>query len=47
MTHNGTHMEAPYHCNSIDKYGNPMPTIDQMPLAWYFRPGVKLDFQQM
>jgi len=39
-THNGTHMDAPYHYNSRDRHGNPMPTIDQMPLDWYFRPGV-------
>lgn len=44
-THNGTHMDAPYHYNSRDSRGNPMPTIDQMPLDWYFRPGVKLDFR--
>jgi kynurenine formamidase len=44
-THNGTHMDAPYHYNSVDSKGNPMPTIDQMPLDWYFRPGVKLDFR--
>ena len=44
-THNGTHMDAPYHYNSYDAAGNPMPTIDQMPLDWYFRPGVKLDFR--
>ena len=44
-THNGTHMDAPYHYNSRDSQGKPMPTIDQMPLDWYFRPGVKLDFR--
>ena len=44
-THNGTHMDAPYHYNSRDRQGNPMPTIDQMPLDWFFRPGVKLDFR--
>ena len=46
-THNGTHMDAPYHYNSRDRHGNPMPTIDQMPLDWYFRPGVKLDFRHV
>ena len=46
-THNGTHMDAPYHYNSRDSRGNPMPTIDQMPLDWYFRPGVKLDFRHL
>jgi kynurenine formamidase len=33
-THNGTHMDAPYHYNSRDRNGNPMATIDQMPLDW-------------
>ena len=46
-THNGTHMDAPYHYNSKDAKGNPMPTIDEMPLDWYFRPGVKLDFRHL
>jgi kynurenine formamidase len=44
-THNGTHMDAPYHYNSTDAQGRRMPTIDEMPLDWYFRPGVKLDFR--
>ncbi|MDE0380916.1 MAG: cyclase family protein, partial [Rhodospirillales bacterium] len=46
-THNGTHVDAPYHYNSRDSKGNPMPTIDQMPLDWYFRPGVKLDLRHL
>jgi kynurenine formamidase len=46
MTHNGTHMDAPYHYNSKDKTGRPMMTIDQVPLDWFFRPGVKLDFRK-
>jgi len=45
-THNGTHMDAPYHFHSKDKTGQPMMTIDQMPLDWFFRPGVKLDFRR-
>lgn len=44
-THNGTHMDAPYHFHSKDKSGKPMMTIDEMPLDWFFRPGVKLDFR--
>jgi len=44
-THNGTHVDAPYHYNSHNKNGNPMPTIDEMPLDWYFQPAVKLDFR--
>ena len=46
-THNGTHMDAPYHYNSRDSKGNRMPTIDEMPLDWYFRPGVKLDLRHL
>jgi kynurenine formamidase len=45
-THNGTHMDAPYHFHSKDKNGKPMMTIDEMPLDWFFRPGVKLDFRR-
>ena len=30
-THNGTHMDAPYHYNSRDSQGNRMPTIDELP----------------
>lgn len=42
-THNSTHVDAPWHYNSkID--GRPAETIDQLPLEWFFQPGVKLDF---
>ena len=42
-THNSTHVDAPYHYNStID--GAPAETIDRLPLDWFFRPGVVLDF---
>ncbi|MDR5654672.1 cyclase family protein [Ruixingdingia sedimenti] len=44
-THNGTHMDAPYHYHSHDIHGNRMMTIDEVPLDWFFRPGVKLDFR--
>lgn len=46
-THNGTHMDAPYHFHSVDKQGKPMMTIDEAPLDWFFRPGVKLDFRSL
>ena len=46
-THNGTHMDAPYHFHSVDKQGKPMMTIDEAPLDWFFRPGVKLDFRKL
>jgi kynurenine formamidase len=44
-THNSTHVDAPYHYNSrIDT--EPAQTIDQLPLDWFLRPGVVLDFQE-
>ena len=46
-THNGTHMDAPYHFQSKDIHGNRMITIDEVPLDWFFRPGVKLDFRHL
>jgi kynurenine formamidase len=42
-THNSTHVDAPYHYNSKIA-GQPAQTIDQLPLDWFFRPGVVLDF---
>jgi kynurenine formamidase len=42
-THNSTHLDAPYHYNSTIA-GQPAKTIDQLPLEWFFRPGVVLDF---
>lgn len=44
-THNGTHMDAPIHFNSTSADGKPAMTIDEVPLDWFFRPGVKLDFR--
>jgi len=44
-THNGTHMDAPYHYHSKSIDGRRMMTIDEVPLDWFFRPGVKLDFR--
>ena len=46
-THNGTHMDAPVHFQSKSIDGKPMMTIDQVPLDWFFRPGVKLDFRKV
>lgn len=42
-THNSTHVDAPYHYNATIA-GRPAQTIDQLPLDWFFRPGVVLDF---
>lgn len=44
-THNGTHLDAPYHFHSTMDKGKPSLTIDEIPLDWCFRPGVKLDFR--
>ena len=44
-THNGTHIDAPWHYHSTDKNGNRMQTIDELPLDLFYRPGVKLDFR--
>jgi kynurenine formamidase len=42
-THNSTHVDAPWHYNS-QIGGEPAQTIDQLPLEWFFAPGVVLDF---
>jgi kynurenine formamidase len=47
-THNGTHVDAPYHYFSsmnhrLGKGGEPSSTIDELPLEWFYQPGVKLD----
>ena len=42
-THNSTHVDAPYHYNSKIA-GEPAATIEQLPLDWFLRPGVVLDF---
>jgi len=44
-THNGTHMDAPWHYHPTMDGGKPALTIDQIPLEWCFGPGVKLDFR--
>lgn len=45
ITHNGTHLDAPYHFASTMDAGQPATTIDEVPLEWCFQPGVKLDFR--
>ncbi|HEX2552664.1 MAG TPA: cyclase family protein [Microvirga sp.] len=44
-THNGTHLDAPYHYHSTMNRGERAMTIDEVPLEWCFQPGVKLDFR--
>ncbi|MGN6495936.1 MAG: cyclase family protein [Tsuneonella sp.] len=47
-THNGTHMDAPWHFQSTtDSGAAPAPSIDEAPLDRFFRPGVKLDFSHL
>jgi kynurenine formamidase len=47
ITHNGTHMDAPYHFASTMNHGERAITIDEVPLEWCFQPGVKLDFRHL
>lgn len=48
-THNGTHLDAPYHFHPTmnEQAGGKERaiTIDEVPLEWCFQPGVKLDFR--
>ncbi len=46
-THNGTHLDAPYHHHSTMDGGKRAITIDEVPLEWCFAPGVKLDFRHL
>ena len=48
-THNGTHLDAPYHFHSTMDGAlgakKPAIAIDEVPLEWCFQPAVKLDFR--
>lgn len=46
-THNGTHLDAPYHFHSTMDRGQQSITIDEVPLDWCFQPAVKLDFRKL
>jgi kynurenine formamidase len=47
-THNGTHMDAPWHFHSTTDAGaSPAPSIDEAPIDLFFSPGVKLDFSHL
>jgi kynurenine formamidase len=46
-THNGTHLDAPYHFASTMDNGKRAITIDEVPLEWCYGPGVKLDFRHL
>lgn len=45
ITHNGTHLDAPYHFSKIMDGNKRAITIDEVPLEWCFQAGVKLDFR--
>jgi kynurenine formamidase len=42
-THNGTHLDAPWHYSATMDGGRRAITIDEVPLEWCFQPAVKLD----
>lgn len=44
-THNGTHLDAPWHYHPTMNRGERSLTIDEIPLEWCYQPGVKLDFR--
>ena len=44
-THNGTHLDAPWHYHPTMNRGERAMTIDEVPLDWCYQPGVKLDFR--
>lgn len=51
-SHNGTHVDAPYHYFSrmneaVVPGGEPAMRIDEVPLEWLYQPGVKLDFRHL
>ncbi|MDC7784318.1 cyclase family protein [Rhodoplanes sp. TEM] len=51
-THNGTHLDAPWHFHPTMNHalvpgGERAATIDEIPLEWCFKPGVKLDFRHL
>ena len=46
-THNGTHLDAPWHYHPTMNRGERSWTIDEVPLEWCLQPGVKLDFRHL
>jgi kynurenine formamidase len=46
-THAGTHVDAPWHYHPTMNHGEKAWTIDEVPLDWFFRPGVKLDLRHL
>ncbi|TAJ30716.1 MAG: cyclase family protein [Bosea sp. (in: a-proteobacteria)] len=46
-THNGTHLDAPWHFHPTMNGGERAWTIDEIPLDWCYARGVKLDFRNL
>ncbi|MFB2582337.1 cyclase family protein [Herbiconiux sp. P15] len=46
-THNGTHVDSPWHYHPTMNGGERAWGIDEVPLHWFFRPGVKLDLRHL
>jgi kynurenine formamidase len=46
-THNGTHIDAPWHYHPTMDGGKRAIPIDEVPLEWFMQPGVKLDFRHL
>lgn len=46
-THAGTHIDAPWHYHPTMNGGEKAWTIDEVPLDWFFRPGVKLNLRHL
>jgi kynurenine formamidase len=46
-THNGTHVDSPWHYSSTMADGTRSRSIDEMPLEWFIGRGVKLDFRTL
>jgi kynurenine formamidase len=46
ITHTGTHVDAPYHYGATSG-GRPALRIDELPLDWFYAPGVVLDIRDL
>jgi kynurenine formamidase len=46
-THNGTHVDAPWHYHPTMDGGVRAWSIEEVPLEWFMQPGVKLDFRHL
>jgi kynurenine formamidase len=46
-THNGTHVDAPWHYHPTMDGGKRAIAIDEVPLEWFMQQGVKLDFRHL